>query len=402
MIENKVENLKHEMVEAMKKMIPLVAISPESGGKGEEERARFIESLIREIGFDEIKRFDAVDHLGYKRPNIVAKIYGESREKTLWIAAHMDTVPEGDRTLWKTDPYKAYVKDDKIYGRGTEDNGQALIGTIFAIKAIKESGIKTKNNIGFIAVSDEEVGSRYGMEYLVEHYEFGKNDSFLIPDSGNEDGSEIEVAEKGILWFSIVTHGIQGHGSRPDLSKNAHRIGMKVALEIDEALHKEYNAVDKIFTPPYSTFEPTKKELNVSNINTIPGNDILYFDTRILPMYSIDDVINTIKNVIEKKEKEYDTKIDFNIVQKADPAKPTDIDERVVQNLIKILKDTRGINPKVIGIGGGTVAAIVRRKNYPAVVWSTLDPVEHSPNEYCKISNLVNDAKIFALMYINF
>lgn len=402
MITDEVEKLKVEMVGAMKKMIPIVAISPESGGKGESERADFIESLLKGIGFDKIERVDAVDHLGYKRPNIVALMYGESRDRTLWIAAHMDTVPEGDRSLWKTDPFQAYVEDDKIYGRGTEDNGQALIGAIFAIKAIKNSGIKPKHNIGFIAVSDEEVGSKYGMEFLVNNYEFGKNDSFLIPDSGNEDGSEIEIAEKGILWFSLVTHGIQGHGSRPDLSKNAHRIGMNVALEIDRALHDKYGAKDEIFIPPYSTFEPTKKELNVSNINTIPGTDVVYFDTRILPIYSIDDVINTIKEVIKRKEKEFNTQIDFKILQRADPAKPTDDNEKVVTDLIKILKDTRKINPKVIGIGGGTVAAILRKRGYPAVVWSTLDPVEHSPNEYCKISNLVNDSKIFALMYLNF
>ncbi|MGC8618939.1 MAG: M20 family metallo-hydrolase [Thermoplasmata archaeon] len=402
MIENEVEKLRDEMVEAMKEMIPIVAISPESGGKGEEERAKFVESLLKDIGFDEIKRIDAIDHLGFKRPNIVAKIYGQNRERTLWIAAHMDTVPEGDRNLWKTDPFKAHVENDKIYGRGTEDNGQALIGAIFAIKAIRNSGTKTKSNIGFIAVSDEEVGSKYGMEYLVEHYDFGKNDSFLIPDSGNEDGSEIEIAEKGILWFSIVTHGIQSHGSRPDLGKNAHRIGMEVSLEIDKILHEKFNSINEIFTPPYSTFEPTKKDANVSNINTIPGTDIIYFDSRVLPSYKIDDVIETIRGVIEKYEKKYNTKIELKIIQKADPAKPTDINDKVVQDLIKILKETRKIDPKIIGIGGGTVAAILRRKGYPAVVWSTLDPVEHSPNEYCKISNLVNDAKVFALMYLNF
>ncbi|MGC8565376.1 MAG: M20 family metallo-hydrolase [Thermoplasmata archaeon] len=402
MITDDVEKLKNEMIEAMKKMIPIIAISPETGGRGEEERAIFIESLLKEIGFDEIKRIDAIDQLGYKRPNIVALIYGESREKTLWIAAHMDTVPEGDRNLWKTDPFQAVVIDDKIYGRGTEDNGQALIGAIFAIKAIKNSGLRPKHNIGLIAVSDEEVGSKYGMEFLVENYIFGENDSFLIPDSGNDNGSEIEIAEKGILWFSIVTHGIQGHGSRPDLSKNAHRIGMKVALEIDDLLHKKYNARDDIFIPPYSTFEPTKKEKNVSNINTIPGTDVIYFDTRILPIYSIDDIIKSIKEIIKNNSEAFNAEIEFNIIQRADPTKPTDAKAKVVQDLIKILKETRGINTVLIGIGGGTVAAILRKKGYPAVVWSTLEPVEHSPNEYCKISNLINDAKVFALMYLNF
>ena len=402
MITDEVEKLKNEMVEAMKDLIPKVAISPEVGGKGESERANFVESLLKEIGFDEIKRIDAVDHLGYKRPNIIAKIFGEHPDKTLWIIAHMDTVPEGDISLWKTDPFNAYIENDRIYGRGTVDNGQALIGAIFAIKAIKEYGIKPPHNIGFMAVSDEEMGSKYGMKYVLDHYDFGRNDSFLIPDAGNEFGSEIEIAEKGILWFSLKVNGIQSHGSRPDLGLNAHRIGMQLALEIDKVLHEKYNDKDELFTPPFSTFEPTKKEKNVSNINTVPGTDIIYFDTRILPKYKIDDILRDIDNIAKKYESITKAKIEISVIQRSDPVTPTNANEKVVSDLIKILKETRNINPKLIGIGGGTVAAELRGKGYPAVVWATLDEVEHSPNEYCKISNMVSDAKVFALIYLKF
>jgi succinyl-diaminopimelate desuccinylase len=31
-------------------------------------------------------------------------------------------------------------------------------------------------------------------------------------------------------------------------------------------------------------------------------------------------------------------------------------------------------------------------------VWSTVDEIAHQPNEYAKIENLVNDAKIFAYL----
>lgn len=402
MITDDVEKLKEEMVEAMKNLIPKIAISPEVGGKGEAERADFVESLLKGIGFDEIKRIDAVDHLGYKRPNIIAKIFGKNPDKTLWIIAHMDTVPEGDRSLWKTDPFNAFVDNDRIYGRGTVDNGQALIGAIFAIKAIKKSGIKPIHNIGFMAVSDEEMGSKYGVKYVLENYDFGKNDSFLIPDAGNEFGSEIEIAEKGILWFSLKVNGRQSHGSRPDLGLNAHRIGMQLALEIDKVLHEKYNDEDELFTPPYSTFEPTKKEQNVSNINTIPGTDVIYFDARILPKYKINDILEDIYNIAKKYENITKAKIEVNVIQRSDPVRPTNANEKVVTDLIRILKETRNITSKLIGIGGGTVAAELREKGYPAVVWATLDEVEHSPNEYCRISNMVNDAKVFALMYLYF
>lgn len=47
------------------------------------------------------------------------------------------------------------------------------------------------------------------------------------------------------------------------------------------------------------------------------------------------------------------------------------------------------------GIGGGTCGAILRKKNIPAVIWSTLDDMCHTPNEYVVIDNLVRDTKIY-------
>ena len=400
MIENIVLSMKDDMVNTLMEMIPIVAISPESGGKGELDRANFLEKKLREIGPDEIIRVDARDDRGIIRPNILARIYGENREKTIWIVAHMDTVPEGDRSLWEGDPFKPYIKDGKIYGRGSEDNGQSLVGALYAFKAVKISGIRPRNSIGLIFASDEEMGSRWGLEYVVRNYKFGDGDEFLVPDSGNEDGTEVEISEKGILWFSITVNGRQGHGSRPDLSLNAHRIANEIAVEIDKELHVKYDARDDIFIPPYSTFEPTKREANVQNINTIPGKERFYFDCRILPQYSIDSVIEDVKNICARAERNTGATIDFSIVQRADSAGTTDRNSEIVQKLLRILREKRGIEPKLVGIGGGTCAAILRRRGFPAVVWSTLDPVEHSPNEYCKIDNLVKDAVVFALLYV--
>ena len=399
MVEDVLISMKDEMVKTLMDMISIVAISPSSGGKGELERAEFLEKKIMEIGPDLIERVDAKDENGFVRPNIIAKMYGENKEKTIWIVAHMDTVPEGDRSLWEHDPFVAYVKDGKIYGRGSEDNGQSLVGALYAFKAIKISGIKPKNSIGLIFVSDEEMGSKYGLEYVINNYKFGDKDEFLVPDSGNEDGTEVEISEKGILWFSIIVNGKQGHASRPDLSLNAHRIGIDLARKIDEKLHKKYNKIDDLFIPPYSTFEPTKKEANVPNVNTIPGKDVFYIDCRILPSDSIDSVLDDIKKICAREEKYTGAKIDFNILQRADSAGTTDKNSEVVQKLLKTLREKRKIEPKLVGIGGGTCAAILRRKGYPAVVWSTLDPVEHSPNEYCKIENLINDAIVFAQIF---
>ena len=55
-----------------------------------------------------------------------------------------------------------------------------------------------------------------------------------------------------------------------------------------------------------------------------------------------------------------------------------------------------------MGVGGGTVGAYLRNYGYPAVVYSKLDELAHQPNEYSSIKNTLGDAKVFALIALNF
>jgi len=150
------------------------------------------------------------------------------------------------RELWYTDPFEPVVRDGKIYGRGAEDNGQAVVATLFTLKALLSSTIKPPINVGVAYVSDEESGSKYGIIPLLEKVNvFRANDIAIVPDSGTPDGTEIEVAEKSILWLKITTKGRQGHGSTPEKALNAHRVGLRLVLELDDYLHSKYSAIDR-------------------------------------------------------------------------------------------------------------------------------------------------------------
>ncbi len=390
------DNMRDEIVDFMVNMIRIPAVNPAFGGTGEEKRAEFLEKKLRAI-CDEVKRFDAVDENGIIRPNLVGMIFGEDRSRTLWIISHMDTVPEGDITLWKHHPYEPVVEDGKIYGRGTLDDGQGIVSSYFAAKAIVSSGKRPRINLGLVFVSDEEAGSRYGLHYLMDKDLFMKNDLVVVPDAGNSDGSFVEIAEKGAVWLKITTHGKQSHGSMPHLGLNAHRVAIKFALRVDEYLHRNYDFKDPLFEPPESTFEMTKREKNVDNINTIPGRDVFYFDFRILPRYSVDEIIESVRRIAEEVEGETGAKIDVEVVQRSEPSS-TPRDSEIVLKLENALKDLRGIEPRVGGIGGGTVAAAFRKVGIPAVVWMTADDVEHQPDEFCRIENLINDAKVFVYL----
>jgi succinyl-diaminopimelate desuccinylase len=151
-----------------------------------------------------------------------------------------------------------------------------------------------------------------------------------------------------------------------------------------------------MFDPPISTFEPTKCEANVENVNTVPGLDVQYFDCRILPQYPLDEVMGQIESVRLRLEKETGAKIEVDPKQREQNTNPTPTESPIVQKLKNALKQLRGLDATPIGIGGGTVGAYFRRKGMHTAVWSTLDDLAHQPNEYCKIENMVNDAKVFA------
>ncbi len=396
----KLEEMREELINFTIEMNRIKAVNPAGGGEGEERRAEWLEKKLEEI-CDEVKRYDAIDENGLVRPNLIGIIYGEDRSRTLWLIGHIDTVPEGDLSLWEHDPYDPVLKDGKIYGRGTLDDGQAIVSSYFAAKAILAAGLRPKYNIGLAYVADEEAGSKYGAELLMDKGIFKPGDLVVVPDGGAPDGSFIEIAEKSAAWLKVTTLGKQAHASMPQTGVNAHRAAMKFALAVDEFLHSKYNANNELFVPPVSTFEITKKEKNVDNINTIPGTDVIYFDFRVLPEYKIDEVIKDVRRIAKEYEEKENVKINVEIVQASQAAPPTDVNSEIVQKLIKALKELRGIEPVAGGIGGGTVAAFFRRLGVPAVVWMTADDVEHQPNEFCRVDNCIEDAKIFIYIALN-
>lgn len=391
-----IESSREDIARFMIEMLKIKAVNPDGGGKGEYERATFVQKWIENLGC-KVTRHEITDSRVPEgvRVNLTSIIEGRDTDRTLWLATHLDTVPEGARELWATDPYDPVVKEGKIFARGSEDNGQSVASSLFAFKALKEHGAKPYMNIGLACISDEESGSKYGVIPLLEKGVFKSRDIAVVPDTGCSDGSEIEIAEKSILWLKITTKGKQVHGSTPQKGLNAHRVGMKLALELDALLHQKYSAADNLFDPPPSTFEPTKHELNVDNINTVPGVDVQYFDCRVLPRYQLTQVMSEADALKSKLEEETGAKIELTPVQFEQNTAPTPIESDIVQRVKSALKELRGLDARPIGIGGGTVGLYFRRKGIQTAVWSTLDDMAHQPNEYCRIDNIVNDAKVF-------
>ncbi|MDX1373799.1 MAG: hypothetical protein R3321_15095, partial [Nitrososphaeraceae archaeon] len=110
-IVKRLEALKTDMIEFQKSITAIPALSPVNGGNGEWDKAMFIKQYLHKHEVTDIQQIDAPDPSAKEgvRPNLIVRLKGKSAEKTIWLMAHMDVVPEGDLKLWNTNPWEAFV-----------------------------------------------------------------------------------------------------------------------------------------------------------------------------------------------------------------------------------------------------------------------------------------------------
>ncbi|MBN1277875.1 MAG: M20 family metallo-hydrolase [Deltaproteobacteria bacterium] len=400
---DRIDGCRDEIIQIQTELTSRVALGPDNGGSGEHEKAEYARVLLKALDPDVMEQFNAPDERardGY-RPNIVARWSGRKSEPNVWVLSHSDIVPPGDLSLWTGDPYKVRVDGDRVIGRGVIDNQHGFVSSYLAMKAIRETGEALVRPVSLAFVADEETGSEYGLIYLLKNHAdlFAKNDLIIVPDGGDEEGINIEIAEKSMLWIRFTVIGHQCHASTPEKGNNS-LVGMSRLIIALGQLKEKFSISDELFDPSISTFEPTKVEPNVPNINTIPGMNVFHLDCRILPRYQVGEVFSYAKEIAAKIANDYDLKIEAEACYWLDAAEPTSPDAPVVKALAKAIKRVKGKDARPVGIGGGTVAAFFRKAGFPAVVWNTGFDSAHQPDEYCPISDTMTDAKIFASIYM--
>lgn len=399
----RLDELREECVSFLSRICSIPALGPDNGGTGEMAKYIPVKEMVMSLGPDRVEEIHAPDSRTPEgvRPNLVAIFNGRDISRTLWILSHIDVVPVGELRLWDADPFKPYVKDGYLIGRGVEDNGQAVASSIYAVKAVKETcGLGV--NVGLALVSDEECGSLFGLDYILKNRPelFGRDDLILVPDAGNKDGDVMEIAEKHLYHVRFCVTGKQAHASRPDKGKNTLRAAARMISALDDALHDRFRERNDFFNPPVSTFEPTRKDANVPNVNTIPGEDVFFFDSRILPETRVDDVLALMKEVSSRVAAEQGVEVTVEEYLRSESPNATASDAAVVVALAQAIQEVYGVQARPQGIGGQTVATFFRKADLPAVVWERMEGWAHAPNEKIPIDNLIGNAKVFARMMV--
>jgi tripeptide aminopeptidase len=159
--------------------------------KQEQERARFIESLLRKHKLD--IRYDSAG-------NLIATRKGTAGGPVTVFDAHLDTVFQPGLKI------KATVRDGRVYAPGIGDdtrNIEALLATIRALDAAK---IQTKGDLVFLFTTDEEAGMSGAKQYTKDNK--GKVDYYIALDGGYEG---FTYAGIGINWYRHHFIGPGGH-----------------------------------------------------------------------------------------------------------------------------------------------------------------------------------------------
>lgn len=118
-----------------------------------------------------------------------------SQSEYVGIVGHLDVVPAGSG--WSHPPYGAEIHDNKMFGRGTEDDKGPTIAAYYAMKILNELNVPLSKRVKLIVGIDEESGWRCVNHYFKKYPEVPV--SGFIPDAD----FPLIYAEKGIVRVNI-------------------------------------------------------------------------------------------------------------------------------------------------------------------------------------------------------
>lgn len=140
-------------------------------------------------------------------------VYGEwmgagNNAPTIMIYGHYDVQPVDPIELWTSDPFKAVVRGDYLFGRGTSDMKGQVVASLKAVEAILRTG-EAKVNLKWLIEGEEEIGSMNLGEFIKNNKKLLACDFCLNPDAGliAPDKPTITTGLRGLAYFELKIYG---------------------------------------------------------------------------------------------------------------------------------------------------------------------------------------------------
>ncbi len=408
--------------------------------------SEFLSDLLKERGF-KVYVEEAGGH-----PAVLAEIGSGSR--VVMIYNHYDVQPPDPLDLWKTDPFKAVVKDQFVFGRGVADNKgniAARLGAIdYILPYLDDLGLKIK----FFIEGEEEIGSPTLAKIIEKRRDWVRADGgFWETGYVRRDGRlGISLGFKGMLYVEIVLRGAlrDVHSGNAPLVPNPVWRMAKLLTHLknergDILFPDIYEGIDPVFVKEaeemirgldFDELEELKKELGLKEfVKGLAGVDALRElytkpSLNVSGLYagytgkgsktivpSLAGVKIDIRPVpgqdptkILERLKDYLSKLGFSdaeiVVHGMYPSGYTRASEKIVRDSIKAAEEVYSRPPAVYPLSGGSgpiyLFTNVAKIPMTGAGVGYYGSAAHAPNENIRIGDFKNSIKHVALTLIYF
>lgn len=367
----------------------LISIQSHKENQGQEFN---IAHFIKDV-FQAEKIVTELEEIEPHRPNIYGFLPGSNSDHYFMLNGHIDTVPGFNMEY---DPFKPFIKNGRLYGRGSVDMKGALAAMISAIIAIKRRGIPLKEGVVFAGVIDEEQCCK-GTERIVRT----KAITPTLAVIGEPTNLKTAIAHKGMEWIEIAFQGLATHGSTPHNGVNA----IYLANEFLTLLRNELEPKLEKKTYPLlgsATINPGVLK-GGHDPNIVPDHCILQIDRRWLPSESILELYEEIEEIATKaiskisggsfliKRMDEATAALYNMPHSISPDDPFVIETlRIAENITKVESEP------VAFPGWSDGAQLSNNLDTSVIVLGPGDITQaHSNNEFCSIDQIWQATQIY-------
>ena len=357
---------------------------------GEQEVCEYLSDILKSLGM-KVRLQEVLP----KRPNIIAEVLGGNDGKSIMFNGHIDTVPIGNIEKWNTDPYKAIIKDSKLFGRGATDMKGSIASMIIAIKYIMNNVENFNGKIIFTGVMAEETTGLGTQKVLEENI---KTDMAIVGEPSDE---KIYRAHKGTIWFNIFTYGKLEHSSESDTESNNAIINMMRLIEEINKISKELEGKNNSLVGHPS--------INVGLIeggtkqNMIADSCKVSIDRRILPEEEPNEILDELRVRFDNLRL-IDNRLKFNI-EKDTIREAVEVSESepIVQEVKRAVNKILNINPIVSGMKATTdMSILVNQGNIPSVIYGPgFIKQAHTIDEFIEVERLVESSQVYAEVLVN-
>ena len=366
----------------------LVAAGGENPGGTEEATVQVLTEFGRAAGLDV-----ATETVAEGRPNFTAVLPGGSQPGMLFLG-HSDVVPAG--TGWDRPPFEPYIRDGRLFGRGSTDMKGGLAAVLIALKALKDAGAGLPFNAALACTVDEE---DLGIGIRAYTASAAADPAFRYSACVVAEPTDLEtvIGCRGDSYIELKVTGKSAHSGRPADGRNA----IDAAARILELVRKDHALLQEDQDPLLGA-----GSWNIGLIQGGTGTSMVAaectvsLDRRLMPDDDAQQILDRL--LAQVREAGIDTdgiSVSAEVTMEM-PGFRTPEDHPLVSNSVAALADA-GVDSAVRGwtaaCDGGFV---VRDLGVPAIVMGPggLNDQAHQVNESVSIAEIVAAARAYALL----